>query len=730
MSLARAFVLSSITLAAAAFGGLAMTAELSIWMLSLGWGAFGLCLAQTLTSPARIPWLFALRLSSVAWNILLVLGFIGFWIDLLWISHELLPAGIHFLIVLIVNKLLNLHQRRDFLHLYAVSLMAILASAALTVHMWYAPLLVIFLFAGIWTLLLYHLTKESDAPAAWKSTESPCSAQVQGIERVTARFFWSTNALAAAALCLAVSIFFLLPRMGIAFLQKGQGDSLRTSGFSEKVDLGVMGPVKQDPSIVMRVELPDGKAGDFERLYLRGMAYDRYNGKSWANSFVGRRNLVERPQGLFSLRANDASSGGQAASGLRQDILLEALDTSVLFGAPQPISLAGDFVGVQADSLGVLYLPYVSSGRLQYSVRSQESHIQPADASAAAPAYPEFIRRQYLQLPALSREITELSRTVTQTGRTPYEAVLLIKQHLLEHYRYSLEIDTGRSARPLEDFLFTRKTGYCEHYATAMVAMLRSIGIPARLVTGFLATEWNNFGNYYTVRQRDAHAWVEVYFPKSGWVTFDPTPPEPAGIAPLWRRSLHGAIDSLRLRWDQLVIQYGADDQFSMLQGVRNGGDALWNKTAGAMTAWLNPISKFVEAARKEWRQAGTDRSQTLLMILVIGSCLCLALLLVKQISARRSAPTRPGGDLIAAQWYDRMLRLVAARGFDKPAGHTPLEFARHVEQRWAEASPSVSRLTELYYRVRFGQTAVTQDDVRSAEGLLRELDALKRSHH
>ena len=90
-------------------------------------------------------------------------------------------------------------------------------------------------------------------------------------------------------------------------------------------------------------------------------------------------------------------------------------------------------------------------------------------------------------------------------------------------YQYTLDVGGHRSDSPLDDFLFTRKTGYCEHYATAMVILLRTLGVPARLVTGYFASEWNNFGHYYAIRQQDAHAWVEVWFPRSGWITFDPT---------------------------------------------------------------------------------------------------------------------------------------------------------------------------------------------------------------
>lgn len=647
MSLAQAFSLSSILLAAAAFAGLALAADLSSWMLSLGWAAFGLCLAQTMIDTQRAPWLFTLRLSPLAWNILLVVAFIAFWIDLFWISQELLPAGVHFLIALIVNKLFNLHQRRDFLHLYAVTLMAILASAAMTVHIWYAPLLLAYLFAGVWTLLLYHLTKESEDRAARE--ESYASGSVEGTGWITARFFWTTNAMAAAALCLTISIFFLIPRVGFGFLQKAQGESLRISGFTENVDLGVMGPVKQDPSIVMRVELPDGRSQAHEPLYLRGMAYDRYNGKSWTNSLLNRRNLTEKPQGLFTVRANHGPSLGYPAPQIKQDILLEALDTSVLFGAPQAVSVSGDFLTVQSDSMGVLYSPFPSSGRVQYSVRSQPPRVLPADASAAMVAYPEFVRRQYLQLPALGPEIARLASDVTHRSRSVHESVLLIKRHLLENYRYSLEMESGRSPHPLEDFLFTRKTGYCEHYATAMVVMLRSVGIPARLVTGFLATEWNGFGHYYAVRQRDAHAWVEVYFPGSGWITFDPTPPEAANTATPWWRSLDGAVDSVRLRWDQLIIQYSAADQLSVIQGVRDSGDALRNRFTEAMALSLDRLLRPIKKGSAIF--TGADLRQAGLMALVIGIGLVMFAVLIRTVSARK--PRRfsdSPGHLIAAQ--------------------------------------------------------------------------------
>ncbi|MGH7257920.1 MAG: DUF3488 domain-containing protein, partial [Nitrospiraceae bacterium] len=318
MSLDRAFYLSSILLAGAAFGSLALTADVSTWLFALGSAAYVLCLAQFVVGTHQRHWLAALRLSPVTWNIVLLTAFAAFWIDLLWISQELLSAGIHFLIVLMINKLFNLQQRRDFLHLYAISLMAVLASASLTTQVWYAPVFLAYLFAGIWTLLLYHLTKEREDAAT--GTSHLVFGTAQDVGQITSRFFWTTNGMAVCAVCLTLSIFFIIPRVGIGLLQKNRGESLRTTGFSEKVDLGVMGSIKQDPSIVMRMELPDSEIpkGNF---YLRGMGYDHYNGRSWSTHLPARRPLNEKPQGTFTIRTNGSHPSKKWSPEIRQDII-------------------------------------------------------------------------------------------------------------------------------------------------------------------------------------------------------------------------------------------------------------------------------------------------------------------------------------------------------------------------------------------------------------------------
>ncbi len=729
MKLDQAFRLSSILLAAAAFCGLAMATGLSVWILALG----GIALVARLF---QIGWRRAegggsfINLSPATWNVLLVLAFAGFWVDLLWISQDLLPAGVHFLIALLVNKLFNLHQRRDFLHLYAISLMAILASAALTTEVWYATVFFAYLLTAVWTLLLYHLTKESEEAFSITPRRVGVAESFRAGGRITPRFFWTTNAIAMGAFCLTLAIFFAIPRIGAGFFHKGRTEGLKTSGFSDRVDLGVIGSIKQDTSIVMRVELADRSRPTTERLYLRGVAYDRYNGRSWSNSFTHRRILPESAPGTFRMPSSvDRSTGkGSQKEGLWQDILLEALDTTVLFSVPFAHSISGEFLTVQGDVMGALYLPSPPTTRLEYTVVSYDNQLTEEDKSKTTFAYPDFVRAHFLQLPPISPRVTELAAHVTEQANTPYRKMLAIKHHLLEQYRYSLDVGSTLTVRPLEDFLFTRKTGYCEHYATAMVVLLRSIGVPARLVTGFLATEWNDFGNYYTVRQKDAHAWVEVFFPHSGWITADPTPTIGESAPDLWWQSIGRVMDSVRLRWDRLIVQYSASDQLAVVQGIREGGDSLRIKISQSLTGWLNPLSNAITRVSRLARQADPSQLAVMLTLVMLGGAFFVVLIRQRIRPRRGDRGECPAEQRAVIQVYNRMVNLLAAYGLRKAPSATPIEFAKRVRRERNDAGSLVEALTQFYCRVRFGKTPLTLEDLARADQLLAQLRTVLRS--
>jgi hypothetical protein len=257
-----------------------------------------------------------------------------------------------------------------------------------------------------------------------------------------------------------------------------------------------------------------------------------------------------------------------------------------------------------------------------------------------------------------------------------------------------------------------------------MVVLLRTIGIPARLVTGFLAGEWNDFGHYYTVRQRDAHAWVEVYFPLSGWITFDPTPTVvgvPSNPLVTYAEKL---IDSVRLQWDRYVIRYSLRDQVAVLQGVKARSEHL-QAQAVALTSVVARWTRSVgERAGDFFLRSRGLSLITATVVFLLASLTVLALRILWRGRTRARGHDRHA---VATGVYRQMLELLESRGLRKLQGATPLEFARTVGRQWADLAPFVQPLTECYCRIRFGQAPASPDDLARADELLAGLRTIRR---
>ncbi len=724
MSFNQALRLTSLLLAAASFIGLALGASLPGWLAL----ATGIALISMLLRNLRITPIARLssypQLSNVTWNILVIIGFLGFWVDILWISGELLQAGIHFLMVLMVIKLCTLRVRRDYLHLYAISLVAILASGSLTTDLWYLPVFLLYLMAGVWTLLLFQLTKNADAE------ENPTRPPVERRElsdannQVTTQLFWLANGLVVATFGLTILIFFAIPRVSAGIYQKGIGESLRTSGFSDTVNLGAIGPIKRDPSVVMRVELPDRTQHEAGQFYVRGVAFDRYDGKSWTNRLSHRRTVSEDATGTFILLGDAQSRRSRPGESIRQNILLEPLDTPVLFAAPFIESLNGKFLTIQSDLTGSAYLPYPSSSRIEYTVVSRSTPVLPADFHAEPITYSESFVKHFLQVPQQAERIAVLAQEISQAHHTPYEKAVAIQMYLMRNFRYTLDAPLSEQDQPLEEFLFSRKTGYCEHYATAMVIMLRTIGIPTRLVTGFLTTEWNEYGNYYLVRQQDAHAWVEVYLAHSGWITMDPTPATGESLSEnhgTWY-TLGRMVDTIRLHWSRFFVQYSAADQLAAIREVKAGGNSVRNIAVDSLAAVLGPLSAVLGGMTEYLSRDGQWPFAGLAVFVMMGSGILLWLA-ARQPWAQRYLPTKiTTHDEAIVNLYRRMVGHLVKRGISLHTSTAPLELIRLTQYRWSEASAAVGSITECYCRARFGHLPLTKEELRKAEDSLQHL--------
>lgn len=730
MLLSQALHLTSILLASASFIGLTLGAGLPEWLAALTGATLIAVLLRNMGMKPVDRLTTQMPVSAIGWNLIVLGGFVGFWIDLLWVSGDLLPAGLHFLMILMVIKLFNLRLRRDYLHLYAISLVAMLASGSLTTDLWFIPIFSIYLLAGVWTLLLFQLTKTSEVSGnAWMPASIRHESH-EGGHRVSPRLFWIANGLAFGAFLITVIIFFTIPRVNAGIYQKGFGENLRMSGFSDKVNLGAIGSVKRDPSIVMRVELPRSPLHDARPLYIRGMSFDRYDGKVWTNQLSYRRSLIEESPGTFTFRGKRTVSRSQLGEAIQQKILLEPLDTPVLFAAPFIESVTGMFPSLFFDATGAVYLPFPSSSRIEYTVVSRSNVLVPADLGSESGVYPESVVRQYLQLSFQSDRINTLAGEVTERQQGPYEKATAIQAYLTRNYRYSLDAPLAEQQQPLEEFLFARKTGYCEHYATAMVMMLRTVGIPARLVTGFMATEWNEYGNYYVVRQQDAHAWVEVYLPHSGWIRMDPTPTEdnPTAGGPVWK-VLGPIVDNIKLQWNRLFVQYSAADQLAVVRELKAEGMSVRNKALDSMTALFGAFMTILSGVVTH------DLSQ--IRIGLLGEFLGFAVIsLAIFFWLRRRRPWAAwspwkkdhDNELVIAQYYLRMRTYLVGQGFSSSTAIAPLELVEITQARWREAHFAVASITELYCRTRFGHIPLTHEDLKRVEDHLHRLLELRKA--
>jgi len=172
------------------------------------------------------------------------------------------------------------------------------------------------------------------------------------------------------------------------------------------------------------------------------------------------------------------------------------------------------------------------------------------------PVLPLAERERYLQLPALDPRIAELARSFSAGADDDLARARAIERHLRSDYGYTLQLPDREVADPLAHFLFVRRKGHCEYFASSMAVMLRSLGIPARLATGFQSGVYNPVSGLWLVRASDAHSWVEAWIPGHGWTTFDPTPADPnaGGLAILGRLALY--LDAAGTFWQEWVMTY------------------------------------------------------------------------------------------------------------------------------------------------------------------------------
>lgn len=681
----KAYSLSTDLVALSGLAALTLTREAPDW---LTFPALAFVLVAAVSGKPRPVisrrWITALTVAAVGFSV----------VDFLFIGGSLLLAGADFLVILLSLRYLSLVRDKDHVQLFLISFFLLLASTGLSTEIYFIFPFIIFFVSLAWALMLLTIKSESEAALGrhphWDLGGS---------------FFLGTGFLTILSIAVTIAIFLVIPRVGIGYFSKGVKGILKVSGFSDTVQLGSMGQVLLDPSTVMRVQAVGISGKPEETWYWRGRAFDYYSGDAWTDTLGKRTPMTRDAMGVFYIRPGQRTPPGS----IDFNITLEPMETETVFTPYPAFEVTGPFPRLFIDPSEGLYFPFPPGERVSYTVRSPERRPVPAGLKGQSGGNPPWAAK-YLQLPKGSEALAGLAQEVAGGADKPYEKAQKISAYLRKHCRYTLNPRRDKAFSPMDDFLFHGKQGYCEHFATAMVLMLRAVGVHARLASGFMGGEWNSYGGYLLVRARDAHTWVEVYFRKSGWVRFDPTPPAPApDVTAL--SVITKFIDSLGFRWNRYIVFYNLRDQAGAMRQAMGIADRLKNGLSGILS----------EVRLISFKGKGLYIPVRLVLPLIPAAALLIYLAaLYSRSRARRLKYPVP--------FYGNMIRILEKKGYVRRPGLTPLEFARGIADGTGvgEGLSDIIRITELYNRVRYGGRPLNKDETMRVDEWLLGLKTIK----
>jgi hypothetical protein len=679
---------------------------------------------------------------------------------------------------------------RIYWMLALLTLLQVAVATVLNLSVWFGALLVVYLFLALTTLALFLIYREQSRFAELASRRAQ-QDQIRGAQSPVGRL-WSPGlsgfaprthgtALDAAmpsslarlvarmglyTLGLTTFLFIVVPRTGGMQWGEQPSETHHTVGFTDKVTLGEMGEIIENPEEVMQVRFFDHATDEPYRLtevpLLRGSILMIYQDGAWQESRRGSQahRLPKVPPGATGL--------------VKQEVQIGHLDTSTLFAIyPLMQDRPDNKVVYDGDkdrlvrSQGVFRYPLnyelVTSG----FVGGRQRELVPAWREPDS-------EDELLQLPRGENELTQLKHMAEQVVERSGADDIVLRARVLERYlrdsgtyQYTLSPpDRKQELDQIEDFLIHNRQGHCEYFASALALMLRSVGIPARMVVGFKGADWNPLSGYYHVRQLHAHTWVEIYlrpdqipagtfaadevdrelgvppdWQYGAWLRLDPTPGVAGGellASSSKMPSLRQIFDYADYLWTSYVLSMDRRRQHERIfNPVKKGSEGffavlfdrrLWRKT-------FQNLGKILRGERIDdggiwfsWH-AGLLTVVSLLTLLALYKLTSWAVRRLFHLDQRQSIETGRTG-LAEAEFYRRLEALLAQQQLVRGATQTQREFAHEATEHLAGRLPTrelaaiPKRVTDAYYQVRFGRLPLDNHEALAVEHALDELSA------
>jgi transglutaminase-like putative cysteine protease len=643
--------------------------------------------------------------------------------------------GVIALIVFIqAHTLLHEKEERNYYHLYLMSFFLVLAAAVNNPEPVVGLVLLLFLVSSIWSFICLRLVTDRE--------EASESGAVGGVVARLGRTGRSPEKLvtglgaglvfAAIGLCIAAtlmtaSFFVLTPRIEAGFLGSNE-QTVSQTGLPDTVDLRGGNYVQEDPTPIMRVEIPDEVNVDISNeLYWRTTTLPHYAGEQWASDELenhmepGIGPLFSR-QNLFSqTRTPHILNRGRVEKNplLRQIIYMdEAPDQGLpALDLVQRVELTGSrrFARLLWDDTLDFTVKFMSQRgrRVTYEVLSEISDPSPDALRAAPDNYEASIHpRDYALLTYhnLAPETLELVQTVVGDATNPYDKAVALTEYLNgPEFAYTLDLPPLPPRNAIDAFLLNVRQGHCERFATALALMLRSQGIPTRVVVGYRGGEWDSGDRSFTVRQNMAHLWVEVLFLDQGWVVFDPSPralEETLGTLGQIQRLFSRSSLKAKMLWYQEVIGFDRTLQLEYLRNLTTGF-----------------VRSFTEDAAGERRNLGLSwRASPVLLVVVAFLWVGVMILLFRQRAPRRQQRLLTTDQARAVRLFRLLQQKLRLCGVE-PRGKTAEELAQTIHRTGCLEGDVPVEVIEVYNTVRFGGRPLSAGEYRR---LRREIKGLE----
>ncbi|MBT5018939.1 MAG: DUF3488 domain-containing protein [Planctomicrobium sp.] len=692
-------------------------------------------------------------------------GFVAFLIaGLEFFNGEIesrLLAGGHLIVYLTWVFMIQKKETRHIWWLCALSILQIATASVLTKSIWFGGALIVYSFLATWTLsvfLLYRSTRGSSLKSQNELEKDDLDSkfvvgdQWRGISRdvdhrlLNWRFLVVSCTMTCLGLCLTLMFFLFTPRIWIgqfSFLSDEAMDGRPLTGFTEEVKLGDMGEILENDEVVMELalshtatELPFTEAEVWSTLgaepLFRGTVMEKYENGRWKqlpnDNFqrFSRRNryapITQRykisPIGSAALFSFGDTAYARAITDDRRVFRQQFSDEII------------------RDDEAPLNQPF------EYFVRSNEAAFD-STFSTQRNYWSRFSQLQFIggyqqtlrQIPDGMDRVIALSREITRDVSSNLDKAKLLENYFLNssEFTYSLDLRIeDASVDPIEDFLFNRKSGHCEYYASSLAIMLRSVGIPSRLVSGFKGGQYDKNLNLFLVQQLHAHSWVEAYIDGS-WVVLDSTPATRAESVQEQMKptSSFAAIkQKFETAWNTGIQLSKTQQQQIIYKPIQEIGQQSWanakNLMQGRATSFKSLLNFLTSPG--EWFSIKGGFFVFVLLALTSGAIWTFRRIyrLIHGINFRSQKTTQR---IQKVDFYRRFLKILRRQGIQQAPTQTAKEF---VATSLTDLQPKLLKnnleewpadLVNKFYLVRYGERELSKADAEEIHRRLNDLE-------